>query len=446
MKTMTTMTNVCLSLVLVAALGACSKNAGNATPNLIIAVQARGDVVPRQIYPRPVANVGGERVQIAMPASPRDPVALPEAPFRASTRDSLTLLPAGQPGTYDVLVDSSDGATMFIVVRATVSDAEYLAALRTVRVYSPDGELVNQRPAKNATSAQEELVAVAAINLAGKPVGAYTIEVDAEAAALGLAIEVQQPHSKVSLQVQAGAAQHLAGDDATATILVADDGHGLGGVQVSATLVGPDARSRAVALTEAKPGEYTAVLSLDETAPVGMYEIRVEASGLSADGFAFTRATTTSIHHAVPTARIVKAEPARAILNDNGLVEAWEVDVKVESASRDRYEVSATLAGQGPDGTLRRIGEAQTADVLEEGTHTLTLRFEAGVVKLGKLEGTLSVRNLQLYSQGTDSLYHREGFGMGVVTAPVKLVQLAPLREITPAVQEMIDQGAFTLQ
>ena len=116
-----------------------------------------------------------------------------------------------------------------------------------------------------------------------------------------------------------------------------------------------------------------------------------------------------------------------------------------EVASLDRYELSATLVSIDPDGTERPVALGQTAIGLDAGNHKVALRFDAGYVKLTTLEGAFALRSLQLFSQGRNSLLQRHERGLDLRFPTVNSGELVGLREITPAVQLLIDNGEFDL-
>jgi len=126
-------------------------------------------------------------------------------------------------------------------------------------------------------------------------------------------------------------------------------------------------------------------------------------------------------------------------------VEALEVDVVVESQGLDRYEVTGTLVATDGKGVERTVAEAQVTDQLGAGSHVLTLRFDAGHVGLAKLGGTYALRGLQLYSLGTNTLYHRLNRGLDVRFPAVRVDELAA-PQMTPAIETMLREGAFNVR
>ncbi|HZI04881.1 MAG TPA: hypothetical protein VEZ71_12705 [Archangium sp.] len=103
---------------------------------------------------------------------------------------------------------------------------------------------------------------------------------------------------------------------------------------------------------------------------------------------------------------------------------------------------SPKLVATDAQGVERPGAEAQVTDLLGAGTHTLTLRFEAGHAGLSKLDGTYSLRGLQLYSLGTNTLYHRLAKGLDIRMPAVRASELAAA-EVTPAIDGLLRAGEF---
>jgi hypothetical protein len=95
-----------------------------------------------------------------------------------------------------------------------------------------------------------------------------------------------------------------------------------------------------------------------------------------------------------------------------------------------------------PTGVERPVAEAQVTEQLGAGTHTLTLRFEAGHVGLSKLDGSYALRGLRLFSLGTNTLYHRLAKGLELRFPAVRAAELAAT-ELTPGIESMVREGEF---
>jgi hypothetical protein len=182
---------------------------------------------------------------------------------------------------------------------------------------------------------------------------------------------------------------------------------------------------------------------MQERDEAGAWVLEVRAVG-SAGGQAFDRLAQTAFGFAVPTARIDSVGRTRLVRDAGGKVAALEVDVVLESQAVDRYEVTGTLVATDAQGVERPVAEAQVTDQLGAGSHTLTLRFEAGHAALSRLDGTYALRGLQLYSLGTNTLYHRLGKGLDLRFPAVRASELAA-SERTPGIEHMLQAGEFDL-
>jgi hypothetical protein len=274
--------------------------------------------------------------------------------------------------------------------------------------------------------------------------GLSKVKVGAKAAALGLAIEVREPSSSIELSLTASALQLFPGSDGYVTVGVTS-AEPVKHVRYEAALYNPRfERVRTVPVVKVG-GEYRAMVSraMDERDEPGSWVLEVRAVG-SAGGQDFDRLAQTAFGFAVPTARIASAGKARLVREAGGKVTALELDVVLESQALDRYEVTGTLVATDAQGVERPVAEAQVTDQLGAGTHTLTLRFEAGHAGLSKLDGSYALRGLQLYSLGTNTLYHRLARGLDIRFPAVRAAELAAA-ELTPAIENMVREGEFNL-
>jgi hypothetical protein len=130
------------------------------------------------------------------------------------------------------------------------------------------------------------------------------------------------------------------------------------------------------------------------------------------------------------------------VKDDKGAVSAFEVDVTLESKSLDRLEVSGTLAAKGTDGLEHPVAVAFTGAGYDAGSHKVTLRFDAGHVRLTGLEGPYSLRNLKVFSLSTDTLFFRMGAGMGQQFSGVRAIDMA-MPKMTPALEQLIEDGVL---
>jgi hypothetical protein len=417
-----------------------------------------GDVAPGRLFPRAVPEqqrqaIAPGRVSVSNPLSPRLPLQAPLAPETWRSKSTVLHVPPGSKATELVLpIDTPQDAWVLLIPKAK-DEGVGQESLRDVQLFNPRGLRVDPRADR---AGQDELGLEPDQQRAGRiarPVsllrlspdmgaGAYTLRVGARAAAVGLAIDVRVPASPLELSLTASAMQLFPGDDVHVKV-------GLGaerteGVRIEAALYNPRfERDRAVPVVQVD-GEYRALVSsvLTERDEPGAWVLEVRATGTS-NGRAFDRLAQTAVGFVVPTARITSAGNTRLVRDESGKVKAFEVDVVVESQARDRYEVTGSLVATN----LRKelpLAEAQVTDQLGEGTHTLTLRFDAGQVGLSHVGGAYSLRDLRLFSLGTNTLYHRLGKALELSMPEAALEELAA-PEMTPALKQMVDEGQFTV-
>lgn len=456
---MTTMFRTSALVLLLATLAACGKNESTAPTaptetasetKVESSVLAQGDLVPQRLFPiaADVANLAAEKIAVSFGATPKDVVQWTLAPEAKISRAALVNVLAGAPaGNIGLAIDTSEGTTISIVPTET-SDGKYDKTLLDVAVFEPTGRMrLDQRVEKAADAvASTSYKPLATIELQKEmSPGVFLLKVGPTASKIGLAVWANQPESKIALSIAPSTTQAFQGEKATAKITLSNDGAPILGAALEGTVVGPDLASTKVTFTDVGGGAYEANVSdaIGASGKTGFYDVKVRARGVS-NGVKFDRFGQTSLQWVVPTARIVSVAAPRTVTNTAGLIEAFELDVKVESAAKDRLEINGTLAVQTPDGKDRPLVLAQTADTTEAGVHVLTLRFDAGYLGLAKLEGGVVLRGLSLYSQGHKATMQRHVRGLEVRLPAIVLSKLVPAK-VTPAVDEMIQNGAFDL-
>lgn len=429
----------------------------NVSSNLRSASDARlapGDVAPGRLYTRDVTEgLGKGLVSVSNPTSPKQPLAAPLAPETRRSRSTVIhVAPGSAPTEVELPITAPEEAwVMFIPKGNNPKLGE--EALREVALIDPQGVRADQRASRAAHAAlgmdAERMKAegisrpITLLRMDGKMGrGRYKARVGGKAAALGMAIEVREPSSSIELSLTASAMQLFPGSDGYVAVGLAS-AEPLKHVRYEAWLYNPRfERVREVPVAKVG-GEYRALVSrvMDERDEPGSWVLEVRAVG-SAGGLDFDRLGQTAFGFAVPTARIASAGKARLVRGAGGKVTALELDVVLESQALDRYEVTGTLVATDAQGVERPVAEAQVTDLLGVGTHTLTLRFEAGHAGLSKLEGSYSLRGLQLYSLGTNTLYHRLARGLDIRMPAVRASELAAA-EVTPAIENLLRAGEF---
>ncbi|QRN96542.1 DUF4785 family protein [Archangium violaceum] len=417
------------------------------------ATRAPGDVAPGRLFARDAREgIGPGRVSVSNPTSPKQPIAAPLAPeTRRSKSTVIHVAPRSAATQLELPITSPDEAWVMFIPKG--NDAKVgEEALRDMALFDPQGVRADKRAAR---AAEKELDAdPARMKAEGitRPItmlrmnrdmgrGLYKVQVGPKAAAVGMAIEVREPSSTIELSLTASTMQLFPGDDGYVTVGLQSEAP-LERVRYEATLYNPRyERDRSVPVVKVG-NEYRAMVSrvMQEKDETGAWVLEVRAVG-TAGGQAFDRLAQTAFGFAVPTARIASVGRER-LVREGGKVTALEVDVVLESQALDRYEVTGTLVATDARGVERPVAEAQVTDQLGTGTHTLTLRFEAGHAGLSRLDGSYALRGLQLYSLGTNTLYHRLARGLEVRFPTVRLAELGS-SEVTPAIEHLLRAGEF---
>lgn len=418
-----------LFLAVCAALGACN---GTTPDDGAAPVPTRdlGDVVPRVLHKRATPAVTRGLAQAAMPVSPRDRVLTPKQGTERLTFRGAFKRVAANHMPIEIPVDTVGPETWLYIQPAATGDA-LKDALADIQVMSPTGEQIHAGDG--------------AMHLAALPKGVFRIVAGERAKQSGMAIELVQPDSPLVLALETTSVVHFPGDSTRVDVALFDGKTPLTNARVTAELVSPDgSRSTQLGVQEIGAGIYHVLvapaLRLDD--PTGVYSVRVMAEGTTPSGVRFAKTGSVAARYGVPTARLTHVMPLR-VVRSGASIEAFEVDVRIEVASTDRYEVTGLVAATHK-GKLRRVCAAQTSEVLEPGERTLTLRFDAGLVKLTRLQGNFHLEQLQLFSQGRAELLHRIPQGLSAIRTPkVKSAELVEVRERTPAIDEMIAQGLF---
>lgn len=454
---MKTMLKTSLALLLLT-MAACGKSETTApvhepttTETVVASAQlAPGDLVPARIFPIAVdvSKLAAVRLHDSFAASPKDKVGWDFTPKVEFSKAALVQIPAGsKEGTVAVAVDATEGSSISLVPHE--GGDGYDAALKDLQVFEPTGRMrIDQRLAKlDSLTSTTEQKPLATIDLDAKMTkGLFMVKVGSVATKQGVAIWAHQPNSKIMLEVAASANQVFAGDKATAKVKITDDGVPVLGAALEGTVETPDGKSLPCTFTDVGGGIYEANVSdaIGSATVTGFYDVKVRAKGVS-NTVKFDRFASTSLQLVVPTGKILSASAPREVLNSEGKIEAFDIDIKVEAATTDRFEINGMLAVAMNDGTERPLVLSQTAETLGAGTHTITLHFEAGYLGLAKLEGPVHLRTLSLYSQGTKATLQRHLRGLEIKLPSLQVSKLAPLAKVTPAVDELIQSGGFDL-
>lgn len=417
---------------------------------------APGDVAPGRLFAKDAREgIGPGLVSVSHPTAPQ-PLAAPLAPeTRRSKSTLLHVAPGSAPTQLSLPITAPEDAWVMVIPKG--HDAKVGEdVLKDVAMFDPRGLRADVRASRDASAqlgADADRLKAEGIS---KPIamlrlnremgrGLYKLQVGAKAAKVGLAVEIREPSSSTELALTPSTMQFSPDAEGYVAVGLQSD-VALERVRVEATLYTPGyERDRTVPVVKVGQ-EYRAMVSrvlTDRDAP-GTWMVEVRATG-TAGGQPFDRLEQTAFGFVVPTARIGSVGRERLVRNGSGRVTALELDVVVESQALDRYEVTGTLVATDGKGVERAVAEAQVTDQLGAGTHVLTLRFDAGHAGLSKLGGTYALRGLQLYSLGTNTLYHRLSRGLEVRFPAVRVEELAA-PQLTPAIETMMLEGAFNVR
>jgi hypothetical protein len=436
-----------LSLVSLAALAACANNdrptVAGSTPVPAVA-QARGDVVASQLYALPATKVVGPRAAISRPAAGNDAVGAPSETVTHRFRQGIVHVAANSPLASVVVPVTQARGTKIAVAPGTMDRAENLAALNQVVLATPTGAPVPALMVKRdgPTAVEEGHSGVWNLDAAALP-GNYALTLAPSLARSGADILVFEPESTIEMAVTAITPIVMAGTAGTIRVTLTDAGKPITGANCKAHLqTSTEQNGPSVTMKEIGNGVYEATVTevLTEKSSSGVYSLKVQADG-SSNGARFVRTGNGSFTFAVPTGRVTSTNAPRLVRNVDGAITAFEADVNVEASSADRFEITALLTVLGPDGFEHPVAEAQTAENLDVGTHTMTLSFDAGWAQLAKAEGVLHVRKLSLYSQGQQVLLHRADDGFSLAFESVAVADLKPLDTVPPGAKAMLNLG-----
>jgi hypothetical protein len=402
-----------------------------------------GDVAPTKLTAgTPQRGVGLAPASVSFAVAP-EPIQFAGPETFTTTDERFDVAPGSRAQTVTVPVDETDGAS-YVFLGVNGSDpATVEATLRGVQVFDAAGARVNLREGQVS---EGNALPMASMPIHGRPAGLWTVKVSAAAANAGVSIDVRQPISTTTMALRASVAEHLLGNAHAVDMTFADDGHPIAGAVVVGTLLGPDLEPEGtVTFNEVGNGVYRAdtAAALGASPRAGSWLVDVQATGINATGKAVTRTGKVGFHVGVPTASFVGAPALRIVRDSRGSVAWVEADVHIQSASLDRYEVSGMLTALGADGSEHEVAGAQVGLALDAGQTVVTLRFDAGHVRLTRLDGVLALRNLTLFSMGTNTLLQRVSSGFNVMTPSIPRADLAQPSVTTPAIDEMIAEGVL---
>lgn len=371
-----------LTLSLSIAVALASFSAGAAQP---LKSPARQDQAPKRlaVLPAPAAAIERAPVSFAWKLDPNAEVVAAKA-FVAESREYWETVDGAALNAGVSLKLSAPGSLI------RISPTKGAKALRSEQldVRSGDGRAVGLKSIADAAQLKAAGMDVNEGSLVAKMAdtsgaGDYTLR--AAKASGQYLVHVYEPASDRVLRAAADRSRALAGDAVRLNVQYDNAGRSAK-AQGEALLVAPDGRSWPVALRGAGNGLVADVkLPNDVGTTPGLWELQVfaEADGVQRDA-------RTAFAVAAPTARF----------NGNFAFNAktMRMALPIQAGSPGRYEARGTLFAKAPDGSMRPVSQAHSANWFKRGSGMLVLQFDRSHVPAG-YGAPYEVRQLELHDQ-----------------------------------------------
>jgi hypothetical protein len=403
------------------------------------------DVAPQRLYARPALPVEAGVATSTQALNPTTVIGKEYTPVATRHVESFHHFDASSRGTYKIPVDTTAGASSIFI--SPYGPLAYTGVEDVVRgnvdILDPNGVKVNARASKLGTDNPRVM---SWVPLAGHPAGMYTVSFHG-AGPMDTAVEARFDNPDIVLSLRPAALQHLLGGEQYVEATLTEAGKPILGAHLTSELIHGEQIKHLmpVSFTEVGGGVYRAAVHplFNEGSDTAAYLVDVDADGVAPSGVAFQRHGETGFHFGIPTAQVVDVLAQRQITNSQGLTTAFEVDLKIQSSSLDRLEISGKLTAVGADGVEHPLASAFYGDAFQPGTRVVTLSFDAGNVRMTRLEGDFMVRDLQIYSLGTNTLFSREQAGHNRVFPGIVRDQLVKHEQFSGAQQELVSEGVL---
>ena len=257
-----------------------------------------------------------------------------------------------------------------------------------LEVLGSDGRAVRM---KNIATAEQLKAAGMDVNTGtlvakmGDTAGAGEYTLRAPKASGQYLVHIFEPGSERVLRAGTDREHALAGDTLRLNVDYANAGRSAKAT-AEAMLVAPDGRNWPVSMRNAGTGLAADVkLPSDVGATPGLWELQVfaEADGVQRD-------TRTAFAVAAPTARFSGNFAFNA--------KTMRMALPIQTGSQGRYEARGTLFAKSPDGSMRPVSQAHTANWFKRGNGMLVLQFDRTHVPAG-FGAPYEVRQLELHDQ-----------------------------------------------
>ncbi len=334
-------------------------------------------------------------------------------PFRASSRE------------YFVDVDAADlerGASIFTtapgaLVRIQPAASEQAAGRASSMLINADALVVRaenggEMRSFDGGSGIDRLATAEQLQAAGAPFVegtlAFRLAPEVGAGEINLAVpslesgsytrHVFDQASPAALELAADQVDYVSGD--TLTVEASFAGARVSAAAVEGFVTSPAGRAWPLTISQHGTG-FVGTLPLDAAAAPGqgLWEVHVVARG-QMNGLTVMRTVRTAFAAHLPTAKLGQASVERS---RSGLEISFDVDV----ATPGRYEVRGVLYGSDKHGDLRPVAIGHVADWLD-ASGTLSLEFDAKLLRSAGVEAPFEIRDLRLMDQGRMGLLHRQ--------------------------------------
>jgi hypothetical protein len=218
-------------------------------------------------------------------------------------------------------------------------------------------------------------------------------------------LQVHEPNSPVSLSLSTDRLIAMHGDLLKVQAQMAE-GVALSNMQMTGFVTSPGGDLFPVSFKAAGDGRFHADLAMDVLSanagqPGELWEVHAVASA-KMDGLPVFRDVRTAFTAAVPTAALGSNAQ---VLNDG---ESLSIPVTINTASKSRFELRATLFGTDANGDVQAIALTHSAAPLSAGEAKLTLSYPMAAIRASGLKAPYSLRNVELLDQGQMALLSRQ--------------------------------------
>ena len=408
--------SVCLSALLLAALGGCAGEGRGEPPEnqsrrtdcakVNGAFAGLGSSAASDTTGRPPASKPA-RTNSSPPETPQVPgIFEPEPPQMPDIFDGK--VSQGELGAHSLRVGAADTLTVQMFWKAEAADVG-------LELEAPNGDVIDPSSARGSPSARyhgpgPEGPPIKGYRVPGPQAGTWTLRAigeDVPAGSTSYVIKADLKGTdlkkKSALTASTKKEFYQSGEEITVEAKLRGMGSGLKssstGVSVQARAVRPDSSVARLTLlddgtgADGASGDGVFAATLNETSPAGWYDFFVTAEGEAPGAPGFSRKAFTQVPVSSSTSGLTGSfgESTRDTDGD-GLTDELAIEIGVRIGEAGRYSLSGRLTGSG--GTFISSGAVDTT--LPAGTHVLRLSFSGRRIYKSGLGGPYQLRRLSL--------------------------------------------------